>query len=71
MNTEKKLRGRPHKKEEDKLIGRRISMIKSEWDSIDEFLLSDHMKMNELFHGVASALAAINIRGEEPCESGQ
>ena len=32
---EKKLRGRPLKREKDKLIGRRISMVQAGWDTID------------------------------------
>ncbi len=38
---EKKLRGRPLKREQDKLIGRRISMVKAGWDTID-LLCSKH-----------------------------
>jgi hypothetical protein len=34
-NTIKKGRGRPLKNEEDKLIGRRISLTSAEWEIID------------------------------------
>ena len=71
MNTEKKQRGRPHKLDEDKLIGRRVSMVQARWDAIDAFLLTDGVKLNELFHGVSEALAIIMRREEgEQCESG-
>ena len=71
MDIEKKQRGRPHKLEEDKLIGRRISMVQARWDTIDAFLLTDGAKLNELFHGVSEALGII-MRSEEgeQCESG-
>ena len=64
MNTEKKLRGRPHKLEEDKLIGRRISMIQANWDSIDEFIEERDMSLSELFQYISLAIE-VATSGEE------
>lgn len=71
MNTEKKQRGRPHKLEADKLIGRRISMVQARWDAIDAYLTREEAKLNELFYGVSEALEIIMRQEEgERCESG-
>jgi hypothetical protein len=64
MNTEKRLRGRPHKKEEDKLIGRRISMIQANWDLIDEFIEERDMSLSELFQYISLAIEVATSGGE-------
>jgi hypothetical protein len=48
MNTDKKGRGRPLKSEEDKLIGRRISMTQSEWDIVDYFCFKNGINLGDL-----------------------
>jgi hypothetical protein len=53
---EKKLRGRPLKLEEDKLIGRRISMVQSRWDIVYQFCAMNDVTLNELFCDVSEAL---------------
>ena len=53
---EKKLRGRPLKLEEDKLIGRRISMVQSRWDIVDRFCEINEVTLSELFCDVSEAL---------------
>jgi len=60
MNTEKKLRGRPHKLEEDKLIGRRVSVEMDYWDVIDHFLIDQEMDLADLFRLIAKAVYAAN-----------
>jgi hypothetical protein len=60
MNTEKKLRGRPHKLEEDKLIGRRVSVEMDYWDVIDDFLVDQEMDLADLFRVIAKAIYAAN-----------
>lgn len=47
---EKKLRGRPLKREEDKLIGRRISMVQNGWDIIDEFCELNDVTLEEFLY---------------------
>ena len=60
MNAEKKLRGRPHKLEEDKLIGRRVSVEMDYWDVIDDFLVDQEMDLADLFRLIAKAVYAAN-----------
>ena len=47
---EKKLRGRPLKREQDKLIGRRISMVKAGWDTIDLLCAKHDMTIEGLLY---------------------
>ena len=57
INTmEKKLRGRPLKREEDKLIGRRISMVQNNWDLIDEFCELNNVTVGEFLTDLFGAL---------------
>jgi len=56
---EKKLRGRPLKLEEDKLIGRRISMVQSRWDIVYQFCSMNDVTLNELFCDVSEALSGM------------
>ena len=56
---EKKLRGRPLKLEEDKLIGRRISMVQSRWNIIYQFCAINDVTLNELFCDVSEALSGM------------
>lgn len=56
---EKKLRGRPLKLEEDKLIGRRISMVQSRWDIVYQFCAMSDVTLNELFCDVSEALSGM------------
>ena len=60
MNAEKKLRGRPHKLEEDKLIGRRVSVEMAYWDVIDDFLVDQEKDLADLFRLVAKAIYVTN-----------
>ena len=60
MNAEKRLRGRPHKLEEDKLIGRRVSVEMDYWDVIDDFLVDQEMDLADLFRLIAKAIYAAN-----------
>ena len=53
---EKKLRGRPLKREEDKLIGRRISIVQNGWDIIDEFCELNDVTLEEFLTDVFGAL---------------
>ena len=62
---EKKLRGRPLKQEEDKLIGRRISMVQSRWDIVYQFCAINDVTLNELFYDVSEALSDMIQREEE------
>ena len=62
---EKKLRGRPLKLDEDKLIGRRISMVQSRWDIVDRFREINGINTNELFCDVSEALFEMMHREEE------
>jgi len=71
MNTPKRRRGRPHKKEEDKLIGRRVSMTRNDWDVIDEYLSNKRLSLNHLMIDIAEILLPINHQKEVQCESGQ
>jgi len=64
MNTEKRRRGRPHKREEDKLIGRRVSMVQNNWDIIDDFLDHQDMDLNDLFEYLSVAIAVATSREE-------
>lgn len=64
MNTEKRRRGRPHKREEDKLIGRRVSMVQNNWDIIDDFLDHQDMELNDLFEYLSVAIAVATSREE-------
>lgn len=64
MNTEKRRRGRPHKREEDKLIGRRVSMVQNNWDIIDDFLDHQDMELNDLFEYLSIAIAVATSREE-------
>ena len=61
---EKKLRGRPLKLEEDKLIGRRISMVQSRWDIVYQFCAINEVTLNELFCDVSETFSDI-LHGEE------
>ena len=63
---EKKLRGRPLKLEENKLIGRRISMVQSRWDIVYQFCAVNDVTLNELFCDVSEALLNMIHREEEP-----
>ena len=53
---EKKLRGRPLKREQDKLIGRRISMVQNNWDLIDEFCELNNVTVGEFLTDIFGAL---------------
>lgn len=53
---EKKLRGRPLKLEEDKLIGRRISMVQSAWDAVDELCNTNGITLEGVIHFGCTAL---------------
>ena len=64
MNTEKRRRGRPHKREEDKLVGRRVSMVQNNWDIIDDFLDHQDMELNDLFEYLSVAIAVATSREE-------
>jgi hypothetical protein len=68
MNTEKKLRGRPHKLEEDKLIGRRVSVEQAYWDIIDDFLVEKEVDLAELFRLIGVAIYKAN-KAKEPHEN--
>jgi hypothetical protein len=54
---EKKLRGRPLKREEDKLIGRRISMVQDAWNTIDMLCHINKMTVEGLLYLTCAALA--------------
>ena len=71
MNTEKRLRGRPHKREEDKLIGRRISMTQNDWDSIDEYISDKNLTINQFMMDISEVVLLINSGKVAPCESEQ
>lgn len=60
MKKEKRLRGRPLKNEEDKLIGRRVSVEIDYWDVIDDFLVDQEMDLADLFRLIAKAIYAAN-----------
>ena len=47
---EKKLRGRPLKREQDKLIGRRISMVQDAWNTIDMLCHINKMTVEGLLY---------------------
>jgi hypothetical protein len=68
MNTEKKLRGRPHKLEEYKLIGRRVSVEQAYWDIIDDFLEEQEVDLADLFRFIGVAIYKAN-NVEEPHEN--
>jgi hypothetical protein len=68
MNTEKKLRGRPHKLEEDKLIGRRVSMEQAYWDVLDDFLEEQEVDLVDLLRIIGVAIYKAN-NVEEPHEN--
>jgi hypothetical protein len=53
---EKKLRGRPLKRDEDKLIGRRISMVKAAWDTIDLLCAKNQMTIEGLLYVTCAAM---------------
>ena len=53
---EKKLRGRPLKREQDKLIGRRISMVKAGWDVIDILCAKNQMTIEGLLYVTCAAM---------------
>ena len=53
---EKKLRGRPLKREQDKLIGRRISMVKAAWDTIDTLCKTHDMTIEGLLYVTCAAM---------------
>jgi hypothetical protein len=61
---EKKLRGRPLKLDEDKLIGRRISMVQGRWDIVDRFCEINEVTLNELFCDVSETFSDM-LHGEE------
>ena len=66
MNTEKKLRGRPHKKEEEKLIGRRVSIEAEYWGVIDDFIDNQEINLAELLRIIAMTIyAASNKEAHE------
>ena len=54
---EKKLRGRPLKREKDKLIGRRISMVQDAWNTIDMLCRINKMTVEGLLYLTCAALA--------------
>ena len=54
---EKKLRGRPLKREQDKLIGRRISMVQDAWNAIDMLCHTNKMTVEGLLYLTCAALA--------------
>lgn len=60
MNTDKKVRGRPLKSEEDKLIGRRISMTQAEWDIVDYFCFKNEINLGDLMVVLTTDLEAKN-----------
>jgi len=68
MNTEKKLRGRPYKLEEYKLIGRRVSVEQAYWDIIDDFLEEQEVDLADLFRFIGVAIYKAN-NVEEPHEN--
>ena len=53
---EKKLRGRPLKLEQDKLIGRRISMVQDAWDTIDMLCHINKMTVEGLLYITCAAM---------------
>lgn len=55
-NTMKKGRGRPLKNEEDKLIGRRISLTSAEWEIIDYFCDKNAINLGDLMVVLATDL---------------
>lgn len=61
MKKEKRLRGRPLKNEEDKLIGRRVSVEIDYWDVIDDFLVDQEMDLADLFRLIAKAIYAAKV----------
>jgi len=60
---EKKLRGRPLKRDEDKLIGRRISMVKAAWDAVDSLCEDNSVTLEGVIHAGCSALV---MKGHNP-----
>lgn len=68
---EKKLRGRPLKREEDKRIGRRISMVQDAWDVIDALCHINKMTVEGMLYLTCSAMcidAQNQTENEEPWE---
>ena len=57
---EKKLRGRPLKREQDKLIGRRISMVKAGWDTIDLLCAKHDMTIEGLLYITCASMCMDN-----------
>ena len=53
---EKKLRGRPLKREQDKLIGRRISMVQDAWNTIDMLCHINKMTVEGLLYLTCAAM---------------
>ena len=53
---EKKLRGRPLKREQDKLIGRRISMVQAGWDTIYAVCAKHDMTIEGLLYITCAAM---------------
>lgn len=53
---EKKLRGRPLKLEQDKLIGRRISMVQAAWDTLDLLCKKNEMTIEGLLYVTCAAM---------------
>ena len=53
---EKKLRGRPLKRQQDKLIGRRISMVQAAWDTIDLLCAKNQMTIEGLLYVTCAAM---------------
>ena len=53
---EKKLRGRPLKREKDKLIGRRISMVQAGWDTIDTLCATHDLTLEGMLYVTCAAM---------------
>ena len=61
MNTTvKKGRGRPLKHDADKLIGRRISLTKNEWNIVDEFCENNEINLGDLVMVVSETIKKNN-----------
>lgn len=60
MNIEKKRRGRPHKLEGDKLIGRRVSMEMVYWDVLDDFLADKELDLADLIRYISIVIHKTN-----------
>ena len=71
MNTNKlvttRKRGRPFKKEEHKLIGRRVSMTRSQWDQLDAFMYDT--RFSSVGKVLSCVIDAINLLENLPDEN--